>query len=132
MKGKNLQPRILYLWRLSFSFDGEFKSFPDKQKLKRIQHHQTSFTTNAKGTSLGKKHKRRKIPTENKSQTIKKMVTESYILIITLNVNWLNAPTKKYRLTGWMKTCACMLLHLPHDSAWHPTPNCMQLFILLS
>ena len=31
---------------------------------KRIQHHQTSFTTNAKGTSLGRKHKRRKTPTK--------------------------------------------------------------------
>ena len=38
MKGKNLQPRILYSARLSFRFDGEIKSFPDKQKLKRIQH----------------------------------------------------------------------------------------------
>ena len=34
MKGKNLQPRILYLARLSFRFDGEIKSFPDKQKLR--------------------------------------------------------------------------------------------------
>ena len=41
-------------------------------KVERIQHHQTSFTTNAKGTSLGKKHKRRKRPTENKHKTIKK------------------------------------------------------------
>ena len=38
MKGKNLQPRILYPARLSFRFDREIKSFPDKQKLKRIQH----------------------------------------------------------------------------------------------
>ena len=53
MKGKSLQPRILYPTRLSFRFDGEIKSFPEKQKL--IQHHQTSFTTNAKGTSLGRK-----------------------------------------------------------------------------
>ena len=53
MKGKNLQPRIFYPGRLSFRFDGEIKSFPDKQK--SIQHHQTSFTTNAKGTSLGRK-----------------------------------------------------------------------------
>ena len=30
MKGKNLQPRILYPARLSFRFDGETKSFPDK------------------------------------------------------------------------------------------------------
>ena len=42
--------------------------------------------------SLGRKHKRRKRPTENKPNTIKKMVIESYISIITLNVNGLNAP----------------------------------------
>ena len=63
-------------------------------KVKRIQHHQTSFITNAKGTSLGKKHKRRKRPTENKPQTIKKTVIGTYISIIILNVNGLNAPTK--------------------------------------
>ena len=36
MKGKNLQPRILYPVRLSFKFDGEIKSFPDKQKLREF------------------------------------------------------------------------------------------------
>ena len=36
MKGKNLQPRILYPARLSFRFDGEIKSFPDKQKLQEL------------------------------------------------------------------------------------------------
>ena len=30
LKGKKLQPRILYLARLSFRFDGEIKSFTDK------------------------------------------------------------------------------------------------------
>ena len=33
MKGKKLKPRILYPARLSFRYDGEIKSFPDKQKL---------------------------------------------------------------------------------------------------
>ena len=69
-------------------------------KVKRIQHHQTSFTINAKGISLGRKHKRRKRPTESKPKTIKKTVIGSYILIITLNVNGLNAPTKRHRLAG--------------------------------
>ena len=55
---------------------------------------------NAKGTSLSKKHKTRKRPTENKPKTIKKMVIRSYISIITLNVNGLNAPTKRHRLAG--------------------------------
>ena len=36
MKGKNLQPRILYTVRLSFRFDGEIESFPDKQKLREF------------------------------------------------------------------------------------------------
>ena len=34
MKGKNLQPRLLYPSRLSFKFEGEIKSFTDKQKLR--------------------------------------------------------------------------------------------------
>ena len=36
MKGKNLQPRLLYLARISFRFDGEIKSFTDKQKLREF------------------------------------------------------------------------------------------------
>ena len=33
LKGKNLQPRLLYPARISFKIDGEIKSFSDKQKL---------------------------------------------------------------------------------------------------
>ena len=36
MRGKNLQPRMLYPVRLSFRFDGEIKSFPNKQKLREL------------------------------------------------------------------------------------------------
>ena len=36
MKGKNLQPRLLYLARISFRFDGEIKRFTDKQKLREF------------------------------------------------------------------------------------------------
>ena len=32
MKGKNLQPRLVDLARISFIIDGEIKSFSDKQK----------------------------------------------------------------------------------------------------
>ena len=65
-------------------------------KAKRIQHHQTSSTTNAKGTSLVENTREEK-DLKNKNKTIKKMVTGTYILIITLNVNGLNAPTKRHR-----------------------------------
>ena len=36
MKGKKLQPRILYPARLSFRFDGGIKSFTDKQQLREF------------------------------------------------------------------------------------------------
>ena len=36
LKGKNLQPRSLYLEMISFKIDGEMKSFSDKQKLREF------------------------------------------------------------------------------------------------
>ena len=36
MKGKNQQTRLLYPARISFRFDGEIKSFTDKQKLREF------------------------------------------------------------------------------------------------
>ena len=33
LKGKNLQPRVLYAVRLSFRIEGEIKSFSNKEKL---------------------------------------------------------------------------------------------------
>ena len=36
MKGKNLQPRLLYPARISSRFNGEDKSFSDKQKLREF------------------------------------------------------------------------------------------------
>ena len=36
MKGKNLQPRLLYPAWLSLRFEGEIKSFTDKQNLKEF------------------------------------------------------------------------------------------------
>ena len=37
----------------------------DKEKLKRIKYHQTTFTTNGKGTYIIKKYKRRKKSTKS-------------------------------------------------------------------
>ena len=36
MKGKNLQPRLLYAAYISFRFNGEIKSFTDKQELREL------------------------------------------------------------------------------------------------
>ena len=62
LKGKNLQPRLQYLARISFKIDEEIKSFTDKQK--RIQHHQINLATNSKGTYIASKHKRKERPTK--------------------------------------------------------------------
>ena len=122
MKGKKLQPRILYPERISFRFDREIKSFTDKQKLREFSTIKPALQQMLKEL-LYVENKRRKRPTENKPKIIKKMLIGSYISIIILNVNRLNAQTKRHRLSGWMKTCAYMHFHL-HHSARHP-PNCM-------
>ena len=36
MKGKKLQPRLLYPARISFRFDREIKTFTDRQKLREF------------------------------------------------------------------------------------------------
>ena len=36
LKGKNLQPRLLYLARMPFKIDGEINRFSDKQKLREF------------------------------------------------------------------------------------------------
>ena len=36
MKEKNLQPRVLYPVRISFKYEGEMKSFMNKQKLREF------------------------------------------------------------------------------------------------
>ena len=66
MKKGNLQPRLHYPARISFRSNGEIKTFTDKQKLREFS------TTNAKGTSLGKKHKRKKRPTITNPKQLRK------------------------------------------------------------
>ena len=54
------------------------------------------------------KHKRkeqkkgRKKTNKTKSKTLNKMAIKTYISVITLNVNGLNAPTKRQRLAEWI------------------------------
>ena len=45
----------------------------------------------------------RKEDLQNQLQTIKKMAMGTYISLITLNVNGLNAPTKRHRLVEWIQ-----------------------------
>ena len=47
--------------------------------------------------------KEKKKDLQNQPQTIKKMAIRTCISIITLNVNGLNAPTKRHRLAEWIQ-----------------------------
>ena len=45
----------------------------------------------------------RKRDLQNQSQTIQKMSIGTYISIITLNANGLNAPIKRHRMAEWIQ-----------------------------
>ena len=79
LKGKNLQPRLLYPARISFKIDGRNKKLFRQTKVNRIQYHQTSFTRNIKWTSIVKKYNRRKKDIKNQPQTIKKIAIGTHI-----------------------------------------------------
>ena len=92
MKENNLQLRLLHPARISFRYEGEFKSFTDKQKLREFSTikpvlqqllNDLLYTGNTERLY------------EHEPKTTKQMATGPYLSIITLNVNGLNAPTKR-------------------------------------
>ena len=108
IKGKNLQPRLLYPARISFKFNGEnfffngeIKTFTDKQKLREFSTTKPALEQMLRKFSRQETQEKEKTY-NNKHKTIKKMVIGTYISIITLNVNGLNAPTKRHRLAEWI------------------------------
>ena len=88
MKGKNLQPRLLYPARISFRFDGEIKSFTDKQKVREFSTTKPALQQVLKNFSKCETQEKKRTY-KNKPPKIKKMVIGTYISIITLNVNGL-------------------------------------------
>ena len=70
MKGKKLQPRLPGKDLIQIQWRNQ--KLQRQAKAKRIQHHQTSSTTNAKGTSLSGKHKRTKGPTKTNPKQLRK------------------------------------------------------------
>ena len=98
MKEKNLQPRLLYAARISFKYEGEIRSFTDKQKLREFSTTKASLQQMLKGSSLDRKHRK---AYKLEPKITKQMATGLYLSIITLNVNELNAPLKRQRLAEW-------------------------------
>ena len=102
MKKKNLQPRLVYPARISFRFDGEIKTFTDKQKLREFSTTKPALQQMLRNFSRQETQENEKTY-NNKPETIKKMVIETCILKITLNIRGLNAPTKRHRLVEWIQ-----------------------------
>ena len=94
MKGKNLQPRLLYPTRISFRFNGEIKSITDKQKLREFSTTKPALQQMLKNLSEWETQEKKRTY-KNKPKTIKKMVMGTYISKITLNVNGLKCFNQK-------------------------------------
>ena len=89
MKEKNLQPRLLYPVRISFRFNGEIKSLIDKQNLRELSTTQAALQQMLKQLLQQETQER-----DSQKQTLnKKMAIGTYISIITLNVNDLQADS---------------------------------------
>ena len=52
----------------------------------------------------------KKTDLQNQPQRIKKMAIGTYISIVTLNINGLNAPSKRHRLAEWLPYVGCTIL----------------------
>ena len=94
--------------RLSFKTDGEIKRFSDKQKLTKFNTTKTALqqmTQRLKQSGNTREEK----DLQNQTPRIKKMATETYISIITLSINGLNAPTERHKLAKWIQRPIYML-----------------------
>ena len=65
LKGKDLQPRLLYLVRISFKIDGEIKTFSDKQKLREFSTTKPALQQMLKGLIQSRNQREEKISTKS-------------------------------------------------------------------
>ena len=100
-----MQSRILYPASLSFIIERERKVFPDKQKLKEFITTKPALQEILRGIFLSEMLQgpqgTRDLTTSMKPTDI--TMTLNPYLSITLNVNGLNAPTKRHRVSEWIK-----------------------------
>ena len=77
---------------------GANKEFPRQKKAQRIYLHQTSSARDAKGSALrtGRKPVRER---DTHTHRYKKMAMNKNLSIITLNINGLNVPIKRHRIS---------------------------------
>ena len=86
---------------ISFIIDGELERFTEKQKLREFSTTKPALPQMFMG--LIQPGNRREEKHLQKQTPINKMAIGTYISIITLNVNRLNAPTKRHRMAEWIQ-----------------------------
>ena len=94
MKGKNLQPRLLYLARILSKIDGEIKTFSDKQKLREFSAFKPALQKNVKGTYIVKKCEKKK-EVQNPPQTIKKNGNRNIYINNYFKCKWIKCSNQK-------------------------------------
>ena len=102
LKEKNLQPQLLYPAKVSFKIYGEITSFMDRQKFREFSTIKSALQQILKGFTQPVNTRERK-NLQKEPQNNQKIPIGAYVSIITLNVNGLNAPTNRYRLTEWIQ-----------------------------
>jgi hypothetical protein len=113
------EPRLLYQAKLSINIDGETKLFYDKAKFKqnrdtnpalqrvinvKHQHREGNYT-------LKKRQERNILSTKPKKYSHRNIIPQTttkirgsnnYFSLISCNINRLNSPIKRHRLTDWL------------------------------
>ena len=87
----------------NFRITANQKSKIDTQKNKNNQFKYNTKDSHQTRIGENKRRREQKNSNKNKSKAINKMAIRICLSIITLNVNGLNAPTEKHRLTEWVQ-----------------------------
>ena len=106
MKSKDLQARLLYSARLSFKIEGEISNFQDKKKLKEFVTTKPLLQKMFKGLleEEGEGEQEEQEQGEKmEAHSLNTVAPQMYLSIITLNVNGLNAPTKRHWVAEWIR-----------------------------
>ena len=96
----------IHIYRLlpqNFTIIANQKSTIDTQTNKKNQLKYNTKDSHQTTRGENKRRREEKKSNKNKSKAINKMAIRTYISTITLNVNGLNAPTKRHRLAEWIQ-----------------------------
>uniref|UniRef100_A0A4X1SZN4 RNA-directed DNA polymerase n=1 Tax=Sus scrofa TaxID=9823 RepID=A0A4X1SZN4_PIG len=109
MKGKNLQPSLLYPSKLSFRFEGEIKTFTDKQKLREFSNTKLALQQILK--ELLQEEKKRPQP-ETKIPQITRLISKGIYTVKTRNHPCTIMPPKPEIVRRGRYKCRTLEMHL--------------------